>query len=104
MTTPITPSQTAAAVMIVNIKSEDLVMLGQAGFTGVEVATVEASTGLGFTQIMVADEELELSVSDNVTHLRGPGKYRISKPLTANPAHLFIYAPTKAIVEVDVGD
>ena len=101
-TTLLTPADNQAVNVVIEIKTEDLVMLGQDGLAGAEAATVEAYNGVDFTQIAVGGTNLALTVDDNVMHLRGPGKYRVNKPASAGTAHLFMYPPVRAIVSFEL--
>lgn len=100
MTFPITQSTTAAVTVLVDIKTESLVLVGASGIAGVEVVTVEVEDGLGGTPAVVQEDvALELSVTNNVVHLRGPGQYYLTKPTTAGAAHLFLYPPVRAEID-----
>lgn len=100
MTVALTPRGTTTATVMLDIKTESLVLVGASGLTGAETVAVEVEDGLGGRPAVVQEEvSLELVVDNNVTHLRGPGQYYLSKPTTAEPTHLFMYAPARAEVE-----
>lgn len=99
MTTPITRSDQLETRVLVDIKTESLVLIGASGIAGVEAVAVEIEDGFGGSPGVIQDEiNLELSVDNNVTHLRGPGQYYLIKPETAADSHLFMYAPAQSEV------
>lgn len=100
MTVAITPRDTDTATVVIDIKTDSLVMLGASGLAGAEAVSVEVEDGLGGRPIVVQEEvTLELAVDNIVTHLRGPGQYYVTKPTTAGPTHLFLYAPARSEVD-----
>lgn len=104
MTYAITDSDTTEVAMVVNIQTESLVLIGQEGFAGAEAAEIEVDNGIGLTEVLVAGAALSLTVDDNVMHLRGPGRYVITKPTTAGAAHLFMCPPARAVVSVSLSE
>lgn len=103
MTVAITPRDQAEHTVRVDIKTEHLVLIGASGITGVEQCTVAAEDGLGNqVDVVVEAEALVLDIDNNVTHLRGPGQYYITKPVTASDAHVYLYAPAHAEVDIQL--
>lgn len=99
-TVVITAPATAEATAVVDIKTESLVLVGASGLAGAETVSIAVDDGLGsFEPLVIDSAALGVDTANTAVHLRGPGRYELTKATTGASAHVFMYIPAKAEVE-----